>query len=103
VRCGRWGGSESSQASAARIGAREAAERLGFNDEDAGRAGLIASELATNVVKHANRASSSCAGSPEEAGLWRDRARNGKSMNTWTQSSRRMRGAPISAAYAAPS
>jgi len=44
---------ESSQPSAARFAAREAAENAGFNDQDTYRAGLIATELATNLVKHA--------------------------------------------------
>lgn len=44
---------ESSQPSAGRFAARDAAERAGLNEEDSYRAGLIATELATNLVKHA--------------------------------------------------
>src|SRR5262245_56592494 len=44
---------ESSQALAARVEARELAEQSGFDDIDAHRAGLIATEIATNLVKHA--------------------------------------------------
>jgi len=44
---------ESSQPSAARFAARDAAEAAGFGEQDAHRAGLIATELATNLVKHA--------------------------------------------------
>jgi anti-sigma regulatory factor (Ser/Thr protein kinase) len=44
---------ESSQASAGRFVARDAAENTGLNEEDAHRAGLIATELGTNLVKHA--------------------------------------------------
>jgi len=44
--------SEQSQTSAARYAAREAAESVGFADEDAHRVGLVATELATNLVKH---------------------------------------------------
>ena len=42
-----------SQPSAARLTARDVAGRAGFDDEDAYRAGLVATELATNLVKHA--------------------------------------------------
>jgi anti-sigma regulatory factor (Ser/Thr protein kinase) len=42
-----------SQPAGARAAAREAAERLGFNENDTHRAGLVATELATNLVKHA--------------------------------------------------
>jgi anti-sigma regulatory factor (Ser/Thr protein kinase) len=45
---------ESSQTSAARSEVREVAERAGFDESDAHRAGLVATELATNLVKHAN-------------------------------------------------
>ncbi|HEX7797258.1 MAG TPA: ATP-binding SpoIIE family protein phosphatase [Vicinamibacterales bacterium] len=44
---------ESSQPSAGRFAARDAAESAGLNEEDSYRAGLIATELATNLVKHA--------------------------------------------------
>jgi anti-sigma regulatory factor (Ser/Thr protein kinase) len=44
---------ESSQPSAARFAAHDAAEAAGFGEEDSHRAGLIATELATNLVKHA--------------------------------------------------
>jgi len=44
---------EASQPSAGRFAARDAAARAGLNEEDSYRAGLIATELATNLVKHA--------------------------------------------------
>ena len=44
---------EPSQPSAARFAAQEAAEAAGFEQEDVYRAGLVATELATNLVKHA--------------------------------------------------
>ena len=44
---------ESSQPSAVRFAARDLADRLGFSEEDSYRAGLVATELATNLVKHA--------------------------------------------------
>lgn len=44
---------ESSQPFAVRSEARRAAERLRLDEEDAYRAGLVATELATNLVKHA--------------------------------------------------
>ena len=44
---------ESSQPSAARFAAHEIAGRAGFANEDIHRAGLVATELATNLVKHA--------------------------------------------------
>jgi anti-sigma regulatory factor (Ser/Thr protein kinase) len=44
---------ESSQPSAGRFAARDAAEGAGLSEEDTYRAGLIATELATNLVKHA--------------------------------------------------
>jgi anti-sigma regulatory factor (Ser/Thr protein kinase) len=44
---------ESSQASAARLDARELALRAGLDETDAHRVGLVATELATNLVKHA--------------------------------------------------
>jgi anti-sigma regulatory factor (Ser/Thr protein kinase) len=44
---------ESSQPSEARMATREAAELAGFKEEDAYRAGIVATELATNLVKHA--------------------------------------------------
>jgi len=45
---------ESSQTSAARLEARDLAERAGFDETDAHRVGLVATELATNLVKHAS-------------------------------------------------
>ena len=45
---------ESSQPSAVRFAARDLATRLGFSEEDSYRAGLVATELATNLVKHAH-------------------------------------------------
>src|SRR5262249_59755106 len=47
------GVAESSQASAARFLAREFADAAGFGEEDAYRAGLVATEMATNLFKHA--------------------------------------------------
>ena len=44
---------ESSQASAARRETQHLAERAGFDDTDQHRAGIVATELATNLVKHA--------------------------------------------------
>jgi anti-sigma regulatory factor (Ser/Thr protein kinase) len=44
---------ESSQPSAARLLTRDIAETAGFGEEDSYRAGIVASELATNLVKHA--------------------------------------------------
>jgi len=44
---------EPSQVSTARYTARDAAETAGFDEEDIYRAGLVATELATNLVKHA--------------------------------------------------
>ena len=44
---------EASQPSAVRFAAREMADRVGFSDEDSYRSGLVATELATNLVKHA--------------------------------------------------
>jgi len=43
---------ENSQTFAARTAARETAERSGMNETDAHRVGLVATELATNLVKH---------------------------------------------------
>jgi anti-sigma regulatory factor (Ser/Thr protein kinase) len=43
---------ESSQTLAARMAAHELAGRLGFDDTDIHRAGLVATEMATNLVKH---------------------------------------------------
>lgn len=45
--------SEPSQPSAARFLAHELADSAGFNESDRHRAGLVATELATNMVKHA--------------------------------------------------
>jgi anti-sigma regulatory factor (Ser/Thr protein kinase) len=45
---------ETSQPSAVRFAARDLATRLGFSEEDSYRAGLVATELATNLVKHAH-------------------------------------------------
>lgn len=44
--------SDGSQASAIRIRATELAANAGFDDTDAHRVGLVATELATNLVKH---------------------------------------------------
>jgi anti-sigma regulatory factor (Ser/Thr protein kinase) len=44
---------EASQPSAVRFAARELADRIGFSEADSYRAGLVATELATNLVKHA--------------------------------------------------
>ncbi len=46
--------SEPSQPSAARASARELADRLGFDEADGHRVGLVATELATNLVKHSS-------------------------------------------------
>ncbi len=45
--------SDASQPSAARFLTREVAESVGMGDEDSYRAGLVATELGTNLVKHA--------------------------------------------------
>jgi len=44
--------SEQSQVAEARREALAQANRLGFDEEDAGRVALVATELATNLVKH---------------------------------------------------
>jgi anti-sigma regulatory factor (Ser/Thr protein kinase) len=44
---------ERSQISAARIEARALADAAGFSEQDAHRAGLVVTELASNLVKHA--------------------------------------------------
>jgi anti-sigma regulatory factor (Ser/Thr protein kinase) len=44
---------ETSQTSAVRFAARELADRLGFTETDSYRVGIVATELATNLVKHA--------------------------------------------------
>lgn len=44
---------EQSQVSATRFVARDAAEAAGFDDADQYRAGIVANELASNLVKHA--------------------------------------------------
>lgn len=44
-----------SQVAAARHDAREAAVRAGFSETDAHRSGLIATELASNLIKHASK------------------------------------------------
>ena len=44
---------EASQPSAVRFAARQLADRVGFTTEDSYRSGLVATELATNLVKHA--------------------------------------------------
>ena len=46
---------DASQVAAPRRAASALAERLGFDESRAGKAALIVSELATNLVKHANR------------------------------------------------
>ena len=43
---------EPSQPSAARFAAQDAAEAAGFEQEDVYRAGIVATELATNLVRH---------------------------------------------------
>lgn len=43
---------EQSQVGQARREAQQAASALGFDDTDAGRAALVATELATNIIKH---------------------------------------------------
>ena len=43
---------DSSQPASARFAAHEHAERAGFDEQDVHRAGLVATELATNLVKH---------------------------------------------------
>lgn len=43
---------EGSQPSAVRFAARGLADRIGFTEADSYRAGLVATELATNLVKH---------------------------------------------------
>ena len=45
--------SDSSRVGEARRVATRAAQRAGLNDSDAGRAAIVASELATNVIRHA--------------------------------------------------
>jgi anti-sigma regulatory factor (Ser/Thr protein kinase) len=42
-----------SQVAEARRGATALAHRIGFNEEEAGRVAIVATELATNLVKHA--------------------------------------------------
>ena len=44
---------DASQPSAARLIVRKIAGRAGFGEEDEHRAGIVATELATNLVKHA--------------------------------------------------
>ena len=44
---------ESSQPSAVRFAVRALADRIGFTETDSYRAGIVATELATNLVKHA--------------------------------------------------
>jgi anti-sigma regulatory factor (Ser/Thr protein kinase) len=44
---------ETSQPSAVRFAARDLAARLGFSEQDSYRAGLVATALSTNLVKHA--------------------------------------------------
>jgi anti-sigma regulatory factor (Ser/Thr protein kinase) len=44
---------ETSQPAAARFAARGLADRVGFTETDSYRVGLVATELATNLVKHA--------------------------------------------------
>ncbi|HTP83895.1 MAG TPA: SpoIIE family protein phosphatase [Alphaproteobacteria bacterium] len=46
---------DSSQVSVARRAASDAAEARGFDAESAGRVALVATELATNLLKHASR------------------------------------------------
>ena len=47
-----------SQVPEARQAARTAAERVGFGETDAHRVGIVATELATNLVKHAGHGGS---------------------------------------------
>lgn len=44
---------ESSQPSSARLAARALADKAGFDEADSYRVGIVATELATNLVKHA--------------------------------------------------
>lgn len=44
---------DSSQVGHARRTAQQLAERLGFDERDAGRVALVTTELASNVLKHA--------------------------------------------------
>ncbi len=46
---------DSSQVSVARRAAADAAEARGFDEENTGRVALVATELATNLIKHASR------------------------------------------------
>jgi signal transduction histidine kinase/anti-sigma regulatory factor (Ser/Thr protein kinase) len=46
---------EASRVGQARRAAQQMAESLGFDETDAGRAALVAMELATNILKHAQR------------------------------------------------
>jgi anti-sigma regulatory factor (Ser/Thr protein kinase) len=63
--------SESSQVSAARAGVQADAEAAGFDSTDIYRAGIVATELATNLVKHATNGGELltrvAAGAPEGA------------------------------------
>ena len=52
--------SESSQVAAARRAAGQVAARLGFGECDAGRVALVATEAATNLLKHASRGELLC-------------------------------------------
>src|SRR5215475_3534858 len=45
---------DQSQVSQTRRRAAEMAERQGFGDTDSGRVALVATELATNILKHGN-------------------------------------------------
>src|ERR1700761_1780467 len=45
---------DQSQVSEARRRATEMAQRQGFGEVDAGRVALVATELATNIIKHGN-------------------------------------------------
>ncbi|MGE0450254.1 MAG: ATP-binding SpoIIE family protein phosphatase [Vicinamibacterales bacterium] len=46
---------DTSEAAAVRFAGRELADAVGFDEEDSYRVGLVATELATNLVKHAKR------------------------------------------------
>ena len=47
--------SDSSEVAAARRAAHSQAQDLGFDEQTAGRSALVATELATNLLKHAGR------------------------------------------------
>ena len=59
---------EPSQPGAARGAARETAERLGLNELDVHRAGLVATELSTNLIKHTADGGELLIGGPASGG-----------------------------------